>query len=191
MLMEILARNWWMIAVRGALAIGFGVALLAWPAVTLSIVVVLFGAYAILDGVWTLLSILAVPKHLFARTTVALDGLVSLALGGLALAWPYVPREFIQLVALWGVLTGILEVLAAASIPRERVGHWLMGTAGVSSMFLAVLVLMLPEASVASAVYVIGGYALVFGVALTASAAWFRATYRPTAPATLARARAA
>jgi uncharacterized membrane protein HdeD (DUF308 family) len=126
MTLEVLARNWWMMALRGGLAAAFGLTLLAWPDATLSIVVVLFGAYAVLDGLWAVISAAAVPRPSIGRLAIAVEGLVSLGLGALALVWPFVSREFVQLVAGWGVLTGILELITAAAVPRERPGHWLM-----------------------------------------------------------------
>ena len=77
------------------------------------------------------------------------EGLVSLALGLVALTWPMVPRDVIQLVAGWGVMPDMLEIVAAAAIPRERVASWLLGTAGVTSLFLAILIQILPGADVA------------------------------------------
>lgn len=172
-----LARYWWMIAVRGGLAGAFGVALLAWPGMTLSIVVLLFAAYTILDGGWAIASAMVADRSI-GRLAVAVEGLVSLALGTLALVWPWVSRDFIQLVAGWGVLTGVLEIVAAASLPREQAGHWLLGTAGVCSLFLALLVQMVPVADVARVVDLIGAYALSFGLILTCAARWFRGAHR-------------
>jgi uncharacterized membrane protein HdeD (DUF308 family) len=177
----ILARNWWMVAVRGGLAVLFGLTLLVWPEVTLWVVVLLFGAYAILDGLWAVASATWASTRSLVALPVLAEGLVSLTLGVVALSWPFVSREFIFVVAGWGVLTGLLELLAAAAIPREAAGHWLLGTAGVCSLFLAVLIVMLPEADAASTVVVIGGYALVFGVMVMLAAIRFRGEYRAVA----------
>lgn len=175
-----------MIAARGALAAAFGVALLAWPDITLPIVVVLFGAYALLDGGWTLASAISISGRSIGRLTIAAEGIVSLALGVVALAWPFVPREYIQLVAGWGVATGLLELITASSLPGNRAGYWLLGTAGICSLFLAVVVFLVPEADAAFVAYAIGGYALAFGLMLTWMALWFRDAHRG-APAPAAR----
>src|SRR5262245_36867669 len=104
-----LARNWWMIAMRGGLALLFGVTLLAWPTIPLPWAVVLFGAYATLDGLWAIASTLTLARRLVVLPLV-LEGLASLVFGCMALASPFVSREFLQLVTGWGVLTGLLEL---------------------------------------------------------------------------------
>jgi len=177
MTMETLARNAWMMAVRGGLAILFGLALSV-PGVGLPVAVLLFGVYAIVDGLWTLTSLFLTERRAIGSLAVIAGGLVSFTLGTLALMWPVVPRELIHLVAGWGALTGILEIIGAAAIPRERVGSWLLGTAGVSSLFLAILIEMLPAADVAGMVHVMAGYAIVFGAAVMLAARSFSREYR-------------
>src|SRR5205814_4243800 len=89
--LQALVRNWWMMAARGGLAILFGLMLFV-PDVTLSMVVVLFGAYAILDGVWAVASVMWTSRRSGGALAVTAEGLVSVALGVLALSWPMVPR---------------------------------------------------------------------------------------------------
>jgi uncharacterized membrane protein HdeD (DUF308 family) len=173
MTMEAMSRDAWLIAVRGSLATVFGFALLV-PGLTFPTVVVLFGAYAVLDGLWATASVLYTTRWQVASLAVIAQALVSLALGTIALTWPMVPREVVDLVAGWGVLTGTLEVVAAAAIPRERASSWLLGTAGVTSLFLAILIQTLPDADVARIVYVIAGYAIVFGIVVMLAARSFR-----------------
>lgn len=176
MTIEALARNVWMIAIRGGLAILFGFALLM-PGVSFGAAVVLFGVYAIVDGAWAMTSAFWAARPMIGSLAVIAEGFVSVMLGLVALTWPMVPRDVIYLVAGWGVLTGILEIAAAAAIQREQVASWLLGTAGVTSLFLAVLVQMLTGADVARAVYVIAGYAIVFGVVIILAAQSFRREY--------------
>jgi len=180
MKLEALVRNWWMMAIRGALAIAFGLTVQLWPGVTLSLVVVLFGVYAVLDGAWALAA--AGRASVLDAWPVALEGGVSMALGGLALLWPFVPREAIYVLAGWGILTGVLEIVAATAVPRSRAEHWLLATGGVSSMFLAGLILLLPRADLDVVVRVISVYAVVFGVVLLVAAFGFRRGGVATAP---------
>jgi uncharacterized membrane protein HdeD (DUF308 family) len=168
-----LVHNWWMMAGRGGLAIVFGFVLLLWPNVTLPIVVLLFGAYALLDGVWTIAAGWRASAKLFDAWPVTLEGMVSVALGALSLLWPFVPRQFIYVLAGWGIVTGALEILAAIHLPPARAGHWLLATGGFSSLFLAFLILLLPYAAVDRVVHLIAAYALVFGLALLLAAIRF------------------
>jgi uncharacterized membrane protein HdeD (DUF308 family) len=171
-----LVRNWWMMAIRGALAMIFGAAVALWPDVTLPVVVVLFAVYAILDGAWAIGAATWTSGRGFGFDTwpVALEGLAGLVIGAVALWRPFVSREFVYFVALWGIVTGVLEVLAALSLPRGRAAHWLLGTSGVCSLFLAVLVLLLPLADAALIVHLIAAYAIIFGVLVMSAAIRFR-----------------
>ena len=168
-----LVHNWWMMAIRGVLAIAFGVSIVVWPNVTLSIAVLLFGVYAILDGVWTIGAGTRASTRVLDAWPVLLEGAVSVALGLLTLAWPFVPRQFVYVLAAWGLFTGVLELVAAIRLPRERAGYWLLGTAGVSSLFLAFLILLLTHADDTLVMRVMAAYAQVFGVVLLFAAIFF------------------
>ena len=173
-----LVRNSWMMATRGAFALAFGAVLSLWPDPTLPLVVVLFAIYAMLDGAWAIgAAIWACDRRRFETWPVALEGLASLVLGAVALLWPLVPREFISFVAIWGVVTGALELLTALAVPRHRATHWLMGSAGICSVFLAVLVMLIPLADAVSIVYLIASYAIIFGVLTMSAAVRFRDTH--------------
>jgi uncharacterized membrane protein HdeD (DUF308 family) len=174
MAMMALVRNWWMVAIRGGLAMLFGASILLWPNSTLSSVVLLFGVYAILDGLWAMSSAWKASTHLLEGWPVALEGVVSLALGLLALVWPFISRELIYFIAGWGIATGILEILAARNLPSSAAGHWVLETGGACSLFLAVLVLILPHATIRPVVLTLGTYALLFGAVMLLAAFRFR-----------------
>ena len=177
-LLATLGKNWWMVGARGALAVVFGVLLLLWPSVPLDRVVVLFGVYAVLDGGWAIASALWVTRAALAGWPVLLEGAVSLVVGVLALVWPLVPRQLVSAIATWGLLTGVLEIVAGVSLPRQGAGYWLLATGGVFSLFLALLILVLPYASQPYVVGALGLYALAFGVVLVAAAGSLRRTLR-------------
>lgn len=92
--------------------------------------------------------------------------------------WPLVPRQLVGAIAIWGLLTGVLEIVAAALLPREGVGYWLLATGGVFSLFLALLITMLPHASQPYVVCALGIYALAFGALLIGTAASLQKTLR-------------
>jgi uncharacterized membrane protein HdeD (DUF308 family) len=177
-LLTTLGENWWMVGARGALAILFGVLLLLRPAMTLDRVVVLFGVYATLDGAWAIASALWVTRTPFAGWPILFEGAVSLVVGILALAWPFVPRYLVGEIAAWGLLTGVLQLIAAARLPREGAGRWLLATGGGFSLFLALLLLALPHASRPYIVCALGIYALAFGILLGATALSLREALR-------------
>lgn len=180
-----LAPRWWMMATRGALALTFGGAISLWPNPTLPFVVVLFALYAMLDGACAVGAAVSVSQRgrRLDAWPVALEGAVSFAIGAAALWSPFMPREFVQVVAIWGVITGGLELFTAAALPRERAAHWLMGTSGICSFFLAFLIMLIPLADATAIVYLIASYAIVFGVLTMSAAAWFRDTNGATSRA--------
>jgi uncharacterized membrane protein HdeD (DUF308 family) len=169
--MDMLARHWWMLAVRGGLAIGLVTALLAWPDAMLERVLLAFAMYAALDGVWTVASAIRLGRAGVPAWPVGLEGVVSIALAAIALGWPLVPRDVVDLIGAWGVLTGVLELGWARRIVLDEVLWGLLVTAGASSVFLGGLVLVLPQAHVGMVVWAMAAYAAVFGVAILA-AAW-------------------
>lgn len=165
-----LSRNWWMVAARGGLAGLFGLAILLWSGISLGWVVVLFGGYALADGICALVSAWRTSERPRQRWPVTLEGFVSIVLGGLALAWPFVPPEIVHLIAWWGLVTGGLELITAFLLPRTLKSHWFFALGGVSSIFLALLLFALHHADLAWVTWGIGVYALVFGLSLALAA---------------------
>ena len=130
-------------------------------------IVVLFGLYAVIDGVLALVATARGPLRVLDAWPVAVEGLASLVLGVLALVAPLrLSRELVITLALWGIVIGIVELVHAAGLPRTGAGHWLLLAAGLSAVFLAALLLTVPYADAAGVALVIGAYALVFGAVL-------------------------
>lgn len=169
-----LVRNWWMMAGRGVLAVLFGAAIALWRIPVLDAVLVSFGTYAIADGILAIASVLRAARPRTAGRPIALEGIVSVVLGVLAFTWPIFPRRVIGLLVAWGLLTGILEIVAAMRLPRELAAHWLVGTGGASSIFLALVVLALPHAGSGRVALALAAYAIVFGVVMFFASLRFR-----------------
>ncbi len=177
-----LVKNWWMGAVRGGLGILLGLTLLLLPRVGLGEVVALFGIYAVLDGLCAVASAVRVSRVPLEAWPVALEGVVSVVLGVVALGAPFEAAGFVRVIAIWGLVTGILEIVGAMRLPRGVEGHWFLATGGVWSIFLAMLLLGLPHAVTDYLVRAIGVYALVFGALVTVAAFMFwRVVQRETA----------
>jgi uncharacterized membrane protein HdeD (DUF308 family) len=169
-----LVKNWWMMAGRGVLAVLFGAAIRLWRVPVFDAVIASFGAYAIADGMLAIASALRAARPRMTGWPIALEGIVSVSLGGLAIAWPFVPRRVLMVLVAWGLLTGILEIIAALRLPRQLAAHWLLGTGGVSSIFLAVVVLALERAASDYVARALGAYAIVFGVVVFLASLRFR-----------------
>lgn len=173
-----LARNWWMMAIRGFLAIAFGVTVYVWPDVTLSTIVVIFGVYAIADGAWAFAAGVFASERVIDTWPVWLEGVVSVALGLLALLHPFIPAPLVWELAVWGVITGALELIIAADVPRGRPARLLLFTGAMSSGFLALLLVMLPHAGAPLVARVLSAYAQVFGVVVVLAATDFAREHR-------------
>ncbi len=164
-----LTQNWWMVVLRGVLAILFGVAAFVWPGITWFSLVILFGAYAIFDGVIAVVTGLRQAKDSPRWWVFLLEGLVSIGAGVAAFLWPGVTAYVLVIViAAWAVITGILEIAAAIRLRHEITNEWMLGLGGLLSVVLGVLLFLRPVAGGLALVWMIGAYALIFGVLLIA-----------------------
>jgi len=169
--MEILAHpSWWMLVLRGTAALVFGVLALAWPGITLLVLVALFAAYALISGV------AAVAGAIRARATdrrwwvVLLLGLVSVAAGVLAVFMPAITA--LALVLLMGanaLVTGVLEIILAVRLRHQLRSEWLLGLAGLLSVVFGVLVLLFPGPGALALVWLIAVWAIAIGILLIAA----------------------
>jgi uncharacterized membrane protein HdeD (DUF308 family) len=164
-----LVKNWRLMAARGVLAILLGITMVLWRVPRFEAVIVPFAVYAFTDGILAIASALRTPGSRIKGWPIALEGIVSVVVGALVLVSPVLYRAVAALVA-WGVLTGILEIAAATRLPRERAAHWLFAAGGVSSIFLALLILGLSRASSDRVAFMLAGYAIVFGFVLLLAA---------------------
>ena len=175
-------QTWWMVAVRGGLGILMGLAVLLWPSVRLGELVALFGTYAVLDGIWAAAWAVRASRRPLEGWPVVLEGIVSVAVGVVALGFPFESARVVHIVhviATWGLVTGILEILGAVRPPGGVAAHWFLAAGGVWSIFLAVLILSLPHALTDQLVDAIGVYVLVFGILVSVAAFTLRKTVPP------------
>ncbi|MBI2157644.1 MAG: DUF308 domain-containing protein [Candidatus Rokubacteria bacterium] len=165
-----LVSNWWMLAVRGVLAVLFALAALVWARVTLGEFVLLFGSYLLLDGLLAVASALRSAERFSQAWPLLLEGAVSVVLGVLAWVSPHISWAVLFLIASWGIITGVLEIVAAVGLRPDLTSQWLLALSGVSSLVLGMLLLALPGAGSVWVVRIVGVYALTFGVLLVAAA---------------------
>ena len=163
----VLATNWWALALRGVLAILFAILTFLWPGITLSVIVLLFGAYALVDGVLAIIAAVRAVRGHRRWGALLFEGIVGILAGLCAWLIPGVTLAFlVLLVAAWAVITGVFEIVAAIRLRRNIPQEWLLILMGVVSIAFGVMIYLAPIAGALVIVWWLGAYALVFGVLL-------------------------
>src|SRR5947209_7987824 len=161
-----LPRHWWVVALRGLAAIIFGVLAFIWPGPALAVLIVLYGAYAIVDGV---LALYAAVRSGDNRWTFVIEGVIGIAAGLVAFVWPGITAlALLFVIAAWAILTGIMEAIAGVRLRRAIDNEWMLIIAGLLSVVFGILLIAQPGAGALAIVWLIGVYAVVFGIALLA-----------------------
>jgi uncharacterized membrane protein HdeD (DUF308 family) len=164
---DTLAQNWWLLALRGLAAIIFGILAFIWPAITLLGLMILFGAFALVNGVLSLVLAAKAPKGYPRFGTLILGGILGIIAGIVTFFWPALTAAgLLILIAAWAILTGILEIIAAIKLREVITGEWLFVLAGLASVVFGVVLLLLPGPGALALVWLIGAYAIVWGVLL-------------------------
>ena len=162
-----LADRWWMLVIRGAAAMLFGVATFVAPGISLVALVILWGAYAIVDGVLNLTTAVRGKRAGRSWGWLMFEGIVSIAAGVLTFLWPGITAiALLAVIGAWAVLTGIAEIAAAVRLRKQIQGEWLLASSGVLSILFGALLFARPSAGALAVVWMIGAYAIVFGVVL-------------------------
>jgi uncharacterized membrane protein HdeD (DUF308 family) len=169
-MIEALAKNWGWLLFRAILAASYGMAAFAWPEMTLDGFVYLFGLYAMLDGM-VALAIAMDVKALRGFGAMLFEALVRIGGGILAMGEPDVIVAFPRFLAGWAILTGVAEAVVALVLRRELAGEWPLPFAGAISILVGVLLLLMPVTVDVSALrWLVGPYAIIFGVTFVAFA---------------------
>jgi uncharacterized membrane protein HdeD (DUF308 family) len=163
-----LTANWWALALRGVVAVLFGLLTFFLPGITLVTLVLLFGAYALVDGIFNVIAFFRVASHQWA---LLIEGVIGIIAGVLTFAWPAITAiVLLYVIAFWAILTGILEIVAGIRLRKVIANEWLLLVMGAVSFLFGVLILFAPGTGALAIVFWIGAYALVFGVFLLALA---------------------
>jgi uncharacterized membrane protein HdeD (DUF308 family) len=163
--------------VRGGLAIAFGLLALLWPAVTILVLALVFGVYAVADGVSAIVHALRHGDRPHRWVTFA-GGLFSVVAGAIALVWPGITvLALVVVIGVWAVFTGVAEGVAVIRLRHQIRGALLLGVGGAISAIAGVLILLQPLAGAVGIALVIGVYALVYGVLMLVLAGRLRRRY--------------
>jgi len=162
-----LVRNWWALAIRGIAAILFGILAIIFPGATWLALLFLFGAYAFVDGIFALvLALRAVEAH-ERWWPLALEGLAGLVIGIITFFEPRATAFALYVtIAAWAILTGILEIVAAVRLRRHLEDELLLMIGGIASILFGILMVIVPPVGLLVVVWLVGIYAILFGILL-------------------------
>jgi uncharacterized membrane protein HdeD (DUF308 family) len=168
-MLHALTRNWWLILLRGLCAILFGVLTFIWPGVTLFTLVLLYGAFALADGIFALAAAIT-GNTPTPRWWLAVVGLLGIAVGAMTFLWPGLTAVVLQVfIACWAIAIGILQIVGAIQLRKEIRDEWLLIAGGALSIVFGFILLTQPGVGALALLYVIGGYAILYGILLV----WF------------------
>jgi uncharacterized membrane protein HdeD (DUF308 family) len=162
-----LARNWWVFVLRGVVAILFGVLAFTRPGITLEVLVLLFAFWALFDGVLALIGSIGAAEAHEPWWPLVLIGLLGVAAGLVALRWPGITAlALLFVIAYWSIFRGILEIAAAVRMRNLIQGEWWFILAGIASIAFGVLLIMNPGSGLLAVIWLVGIYAVIFGISL-------------------------
>jgi uncharacterized membrane protein HdeD (DUF308 family) len=159
------ARNWWMLTVRGVLAILFGVLFLIWPGPFLLGMVLLFGAWAFADGIVALAAAVSWGRRHWG--TLLLEGIAGIAAGALTFFRPGITAVALYaIIAVWSIFIGLLEIGAAIRFRKVLPQDGWLAFAGIAQIVFGILLIALPQVGFAALAWLIGIFAIIFGANL-------------------------
>jgi uncharacterized membrane protein HdeD (DUF308 family) len=166
--MEILnEKHWWQIAVRGFIALIFGILVLAWPGLALAILAIIFGAYVFVDGIFTLVAAVNYKAGAGRRTWLFIRGIAGIVVGLITFFWPAITAlALVIIIAAWALVTGVMELIFAFKANQDSAIRWMFAISGVLSLILGALMLVQPLLGALVIVWIIGAYAVLAGILL-------------------------
>jgi uncharacterized membrane protein HdeD (DUF308 family) len=161
-----LLDQWWALFARGLLAIAFGTLALSWPGVTFVVLLAMFGAFSIADGIVSLIG--SARDRSWGWPLVG--GLLGIAVGILTIAWPGTAAlALVIFIGAWAIVRGILDIALAIAL-RGALGYeWVLGLSGVISILFGYFIVIWPRAGVVAVVAYVAGYAMLTGSLLIAA----------------------
>ena len=165
-MLEAMTRNWGAIALRGFIAVLFGVIAFVWPGPTVAVLVLLLGAFALVEGVTNIVA------GVRAREGWAIfEGIISVLVGIVIIVWPGITAlALLYVVAAWAIITGIVRIVAAIQLRRVIRNEWLLVGSGVASIIFGVIAAAFPGAGILALIWLLGAWLIVLGVILIALA---------------------
>lgn len=164
-LIGVLSENWWLFLLRGLAAIVFGVVAVLWPQITVLSLVLVYGAFALADGVFALIAAIAGKTARAPRWWLAVIGLLGIAIGVLTFLWPVVTAlVLLAFIAAWAIMTGVFQIIGAIQLRKEIDNEWMLILSGALSVLFGLALIVAPGAGAIALIWVIAFYAILFGV---------------------------
>lgn len=165
--LHMLAKNWWLVLLRGIVSILFGLVAFAWPGLTLFTLVLFYGAFALVDGIIALASAFTGGAKPVPTWWLVLVGIAGIAAGIITFLWPGLTAIVLVIfIGAWALVHGIFEIIGAIKLRKEIDNEWMLILAGVISVVFGLLVLFAPGAGALGLIWAIAAYSIVFGVLL-------------------------
>lgn len=157
-----MSEHWWVVLLRGLLAILFGILAFSWPGLTAVILVTIWGVYALFDGI---VGIIAGVKGKW--TSLVVLGVLGIAAGIVALLWPGLTAiSLLWVLAIWVIVAGSMQISAAIRLRKEVQGEWLWVLSGILMVGLGLLFFLYPGAGILSVTWLLASLAVAWGILL-------------------------
>jgi len=163
-------RKWWEKVVIGIIAIIFGIVAFAWPDITLEVIIYLFGFFAVVIGILSLITGIVGSELGNARWVFVLQGILGIIIGIMALAWPGITYLFFAyLIGFWAIMFGIFEIIGSFAAPKEvmvqqNMSKGLLVISGIISLLFGFLIVAFPGSGIVAILWIIAAYAIIFGI---------------------------
>ncbi|WP_226664584.1 HdeD family acid-resistance protein [Microbulbifer aggregans] len=168
-MLKLLAENWWVLLLRGLFAVLFGVLTFVWPGISLLSLIILFGAYSLVDGVVALFGAFKGRGQVQGSSLwwLLFVGISGVAAGIVTFIYPQVTAlVLVVFIGAWALVRGIFEIIGAVRLRKEIDHEWLLILAGLISVLFGLALLVNPQAGALALLWLIGGYAILFGLIL-------------------------
>ncbi|MCG6928897.1 MAG: HdeD family acid-resistance protein [Acidobacteria bacterium] len=167
MLAKLLGQSWWVLLLRGVLAILLGIAAFARPGMALKTLLMLFAAYVFIDGISNVIAAFSGRDDNEHWWVVLIEGILGIAIGVLTVFRPGTTGVvLLVLIAFWAIMTGILRIILAIRLRKEIEGEWWLGLSGLLGVLFGVIVMMKPGAGALSVLWMIGFWLILMGITL-------------------------
>jgi uncharacterized membrane protein HdeD (DUF308 family) len=168
-MIDVLRRNWWMLVLRGLIAVIFGILAIIWPGLTVLTLIIFFGAFAIVDGIFAIGAAIWRAEHRMDWWSLAGEGVLGIIIGIIAFVWPGLTAlGLLYVIGAWAIITGVIEIVSAVRLRAMIPNEWFLIVSGALSVLWGLILFIFPGTGAIALVWIIGIFAIIYGAALIA-----------------------